>query len=123
VGIKGKLLVPGLGVVKDSHFLFTHHHKLLLFKGVQPGNEYVGFEPGGKLQVRCGDIRNFLVQVVAARGQHAFGHFACKAENHGYVVGCKGPENVFLAPDFAQIKALGINVVNPSKLSVGCKLL
>lgn len=79
--------------------------------------------PGGELQMRGGHVGDGLVQVVAARGQDPRGLLARQGEDHGDVVGREGPEDVLLAPDLAQIQAVGIDVIDPAQLARGGHVL
>jgi len=122
VRINQEFVFPRQGIVENSHFLIAHNDQFLIFEGMKPGNEYMRFKAGGKIQMRCGDVGDFFMQIVAAGCQHVFRLFSGQGEDHGDIMRRERPENIFLPADLAQVQAVRINVVDPSQFSVGGNL-
>jgi len=106
VRVEQELLGPGHGVAENSHVLLSDHHERLLLERVQPGDEHMGLEPARKLKVGGGDVRDLLVEIIAAGGHDRLWLFLRQAQDHGDVVRGEAPENVFLPPDLAEAQAV-----------------
>ena len=117
MGVKQQLVLPGLGVVKNRHFTISDNDEFLIFKWVQPGYKNVRLESGRKFKMRCCDICDFLMQIISTGGENTLGIFTGQGQNHGNIMGCKRPEDIFFTPDFSQIEPMRINVINPTQLA------
>ena len=123
MGIEQELFRPGNRVPEHRHVPLPHHHERLLLEGVEPGDEHVGLEPAGELQVGGGDVRDLLVEIIAAGGHDRLGLFLGQAEDHGDVVWSKAPEDVLFPPDLAEAQAVRVDVVYPPQLAFADELL
>ena len=104
-------------IVKHGHLSVTDHNQLLLFIGMQPRDKNMGLNATRKRQKTQSNVRDLIVQIIASLRLDRVGHLAHQPENHRDIMGSKRPENVLFAPNFSEIKAVRINVLNPAKLS------
>ena len=98
-------------VVEDHHPLAADDNQALFLEGIQPTHEDVGADPGGKLQVRNGHVRNTGVEEVAAHGVDVTGLFPGDAEDDGDVVGGERPQDVLFPADLSEGEAAGRDVL------------
>jgi hypothetical protein len=82
---------------------------------MQPGNVDVRVDARGEAQVhkRRGGDRGMKME--RALGMDAYRRFARQCQDHGNIVGRETPEDILLAPHFAQIQAVGIYVAQAAK--------
>ncbi len=65
----------------------------------------------GKSKLADGHVGHIGIKVVAATSRHLFRHFIDQPQNNRYVMGSKRPKDIFFTTDFAQIKAMRIDIL------------
>jgi hypothetical protein len=113
----------GCGVVKDGHLGRADDDQALLLKGMKPGDEDVGADAVGEAELRERDVWDVGIEVAAALAGDGLRLFAEEAKQDGDVVGREGPEDVFFSADFADVEAVGVDVVDPAEVAVGDEAL
>lgn len=111
MGIVDQLPGKRFRIIENEHAAAADDHELLLLVGIQPAHEDMRADPRGELEIRHGDIGDAGMQEVVAYGIDETGLFAGEAQNHGYVMGGEGPQDVFLAADLAEGEAARIDIL------------
>src|ERR1035441_5014197 len=90
-----------------SNAVGADHGEFLLFERVEPTDINMSPDASSKAQSGKGGIRNAMIQVCPSRAADAFGQLAAgERDDDGDVVRREAPKGVFLAADFAQVKAV-----------------
>src|SRR5215831_8136878 len=65
-----------------------------------------------KREKRYGNVGDLLMEIVAALRRDSMWHFSQQSKDDRDVMWCKAPEDVFLTSNFAEVQAIGIDVLN-----------
>ena len=105
-GVEGEAAVGGGGIAENGHAGIADEDEALLFEGLKPTAEEVGFEAVAEVEAGEGGVGAQSAEGVVAGAGHGNWSATGEAEQHGDVVRGQAPERVFLSADFAEIQAM-----------------
>ena len=101
--IEHKLTIS-LQIVEDCHPLVSNDSELLFLERVQPAHENVRLYAALEITDGQRSVRNMRIQIAPTVSAHSIGNFTQQLQHHRNIVRRKTPQNIFLRPEFAQIK-------------------